>query len=661
MDTREHKDIDCATPETEGDPRKNLHEALLNDPSFRKRFRTICRFASGGMGVVSKARDLALERVVAVKSLKEEYEGDPEQREAFLRECRFHARLDHPSIVPVYAVGISDRGALSMAMKFIRGISLKEFIQKEREKYRRRGRGVGGADFRCRLEYFLRILEAVAYCHSMQIVHGDLKPENIQLGAFGELYIMDWGCARSKGSSPLHAAGTLNYLPPEFLREKIVTPLLDIFALGMILFELSTLRRARNTPCTEEGRGHLSIYDRKSYFFYPGRIPVPPRLKAVILKAVDPVPFQRYQSVEELMQDVRGVLFNGEVKAYGESRMEKFVRYLRNHAFLSLAAVFLLIFLLSSSYLLVLLYHTAEEERNKKEVIRQAKIISCVHFLSLPVTRDFLRAKAKLLFLADNLLTSRVDNKSGKKTGILPPLPPLESFRKICRKVHQHEIYPTFQNEKIRKTGSRMPPLLPIVKSMGVFWENGSLYKQCGEMISVKNFLPPPFPDLPGNICWGKVFYLPEEGKHFLFCHTPLYGKTGTFFGRGFLELDLEKLLSPLIRFKSRYPHCDLYFIPGEGELLQVKEGELALNYKKGALRHESIQLRELLKKIMQIKRMFTRVILEKKVYYAASAELPAGDAFLLLLIEDKFLHSEHDLLKKGEEQGENFFSFQIF
>lgn len=661
METKECKaHFYSENEENKGEFSADPGEGLLRDPFFRKRFHTICHFASGGMGVISKARDLALDRLVAVKSLKDAYKKDPEQRAAFLRECRFHARLDHPSIVPIYAMGISDRGALSLAMKFIHGENLKEYILKEREKCRKLKENCGRRPLlQRRLEFFLRICEAVAYCHSMQLVHGDLKPENILLGSFGELYVMDWGCARSKGSSPRHAAGTLNYLPPEFLREKIVTPGLDIFALGMILFELSSLRRARNTP-PSAARGLLSIYDRKSFFFYPGTHPLPARLKAIISKAVDPDPAQRYQKVEELIQDVRGFLFNGEVKACRESCFHLALRFLQNHPVFSLTGTFLLIFLLACGWLLTLLYHTYKEEKAQEEFIKQTKMIASIHLLSLPVTRELLRAKAKLLLLADNALMSRYSGGNGQET-LLLPLPAPSLFRQICRKVEQHEIYSSSR----RKGKMRVPfPLYPpvsAIKSMGVYWENGILYRDDDAIFPEKYFSITSFPGIsgiPGWIYWGKVLFQPEKREHFFFCHTPLYGKKGEYLGLAFLELDLKKILLPLLSYQELYPEHKFYFIPCCGKILQVEKKQLALLAEEGEHPLASGKvIREILKGKRDQEKRFIKTFPGGKSYYAVSAELPVADASLLLLIAENAIHGKNDNPLKWEK----LFSFQIF
>src|SRR5689334_22444412 len=150
----------------------------------------VCRveaeIARGGMGVVYRARDPALEREVALKLLHEEWCGDPAAVERFVEEARVGGMLQHPGIVPVYACGRTQTGRPWFTMKLIEGQTLASLLAAPADSAYEQGR-------------FLRILESVcrtiAFAHARGVVHLDLKPGNVMVGAFGEVQVVDWGLA----------------------------------------------------------------------------------------------------------------------------------------------------------------------------------------------------------------------------------------------------------------------------------------------------------------------------------------------------------------------------------------------------------------------------------------------------------------------------------
>jgi hypothetical protein len=198
---------------------------------------------------------------------------------------------------------------------------------------------------------------------------------------------------------------------------------------------------------------------------------------------------------------------------------------------------------------------------------------------------------------------------------------------------------------------------------MGVYWENGSLYRKSADNTEQKFFLPPPFPTLPGVVSWGDPFILPE-GDCIFFCRTSLYGNEGQFFGQSFLELDLKKILSPVFRFKKRFPEYKIYFIPGNGNLLCV--GERALSFldedSENPFYNGKI-IRNILEKLNGSGRPLMKLFLNGGRCYAAAASLPVAEAFLLLLIEEKVIRKDFDGSFPGFYDGNNekSFSYQIF
>ena len=206
-------------------------------------YRLLEKLGEGGMGVVWKARDLKLDRDVAVKFLPEGAVGDAERRAFFEREAKAVAALSHPNIVTIYAVDEAE-GATFFTMEFIEGRPLSKLIEP------------GGVSLDRFLELALPITDAVAAAHARGIIHRDLKPQNIMIDAAGQIKILDFGLARillplpkvlgrdegTTATLDADFAGTIAYMSPEQLRSQPLDHRTDIFSLGVVLFEWATGR-----------------------------------------------------------------------------------------------------------------------------------------------------------------------------------------------------------------------------------------------------------------------------------------------------------------------------------------------------------------------------------------------------------------------------------
>jgi serine/threonine protein kinase/Flp pilus assembly protein TadD len=206
-------------------------------------YRLIEKLGEGGMGVVWKARDLKLDRDVAVKFLPGGAVDDPERRAFFEREAKAVAALSHPNIVTIFAVDEAD-GASFFTMEFVDGRSLAQLVEP------------GGVSLDRFLEVAVPLVDAVAAAHARGIIHRDLKPQNIMIDAEGTLKILDFGLARilpslakllgrdegSTATIDADFAGTIAYMSPEQLRSEPLDHRTDIFSLGVVLFEWATGR-----------------------------------------------------------------------------------------------------------------------------------------------------------------------------------------------------------------------------------------------------------------------------------------------------------------------------------------------------------------------------------------------------------------------------------
>lgn len=206
-------------------------------------YRLVDKLGEGGMGVVWKARDLRLDRDVAVKFLPEGFSRDPGRRAFFEREAKAVAALRHPNIVTIYAV-LEAEGVYFFTMEYVEGASLTGSITP------------GGVPFGGFLKVAIPLADAVAAAHERGIIHRDLKPANIMVDPSGEIKILDFGMARFLQRGPVLAGeekgetatlenvitGTVSYMSPEQLRGEVLDHRTDIFALGVVLYELATGR-----------------------------------------------------------------------------------------------------------------------------------------------------------------------------------------------------------------------------------------------------------------------------------------------------------------------------------------------------------------------------------------------------------------------------------
>ncbi|NBV85302.1 MAG: hypothetical protein EBS01_03330 [Verrucomicrobia bacterium] len=209
----------------------------------RKEYTLVEEIARGGMGRVFAAKDVDLEREVAVKVSTASESG---KGSAFSREAKVLAHLAHPNIVPIHNLGEDPRGRPFYSMKLIRGRTLKAVIQQLKE-----GDASAGEEYTLDrlLIVFRKVCDAVGFAHYRRYLHRDLKPENVMLGEFGEVLVMDWGLAQSLESRPPETdsegqshviEGTPQYMSPEQAKGKPLDARSDIYALGAMLHSILT-------------------------------------------------------------------------------------------------------------------------------------------------------------------------------------------------------------------------------------------------------------------------------------------------------------------------------------------------------------------------------------------------------------------------------------
>ncbi len=291
------------------------HELFKNAQLLEQRYQLGPRLGEGGMGVVYLARDRNLGREVALKSILPEKMSDA-RLARFVTEARITAQLEHPGIVPVHDLFISNAGDVFYSMKRVQGQSLEDVLDELRA-------GDPEAASKNNLIRLLGIFRtachAVAYAHTRRVVHRDLKPSNIMLGDFGEVLVMDWGVARLLDDAPetllpveeegasLQATadgamvGSPAYMAPEqFQPGGGVSPASDVYALGIILYEILTLQR----PFRAESLGRMLYLAAKGEIDPPSLLApdreIPPEIEATCLKALSLDPRERFLNAGEL-------------------------------------------------------------------------------------------------------------------------------------------------------------------------------------------------------------------------------------------------------------------------------------------------------------------------------------------------------------------------
>ncbi len=286
------------------------------------------RLGSGGMGEVFLAQDEICKRQVALKRIRSDLKNHPRIRRRFLREAHIAAQLSHPSIIPIYSIETEGESAY-YTMPYIEGETLREILRKTRaqEKTGQTEHPIG-TSIPMLTRVFLDVCQAIAYCHSRGILHRDLKPENIIVGQFGETLILDWGLAQcidnpSDDEDELHdeiaeghphltrpgkVVGTLPYMAPERALHESASYSTDLYALGVILYQILTLRLPFKRSSLEVFRKmtqHERLIDPLEIAPYRD---IPKQLADMARKCLALRKQDRYRDVEALILDIKDYL-----------------------------------------------------------------------------------------------------------------------------------------------------------------------------------------------------------------------------------------------------------------------------------------------------------------------------------------------------------------
>lgn len=291
--------INCPVCGIEIDPSQlEFNEELETGAVLANKYEIIKLLGKGGMGEVYLAKDLHLERMIAIKTLSTELAGEGEHKARFLREARMASALNHPNILTVYEVG-TYKNFLFMATEYVEGQTLRQMIR------------VGTISLRDFLDIAIQGAQGLAAAHDSGIIHRDLKLENFILRQDGYLKVLDFGLAK-EADSPNSAdssdafktragliLGTPHYMSPEQAKGKALDARSDIFSFGAVLYELLTRQVAFDADSDVQILFNV-------VFKEPEPIPetIPLRIRELIKRALQKNPDSRYQSMQTLLEDL---------------------------------------------------------------------------------------------------------------------------------------------------------------------------------------------------------------------------------------------------------------------------------------------------------------------------------------------------------------------
>ncbi|MBF0300741.1 MAG: protein kinase [Oligoflexia bacterium] len=385
----------------------------------------------GAMGQVHLALDNKLQRKVAYKEILNIHKNDNTILSRFLREAQITSQLEHPNIVPIYGLEKESSSSWAYTMKVVKGKTLKDIIKEKKEllKSKNKNNNISTQySLETFLDIFLKASDAMAYAHSKGVIHRDLKPTNIMLGDYGEVYVVDWGLAKVVKStnecteyaeitettkdpdfSPINTIfeedttlektiygqllGTPRYMSPEQAKgdNENLDSRSDQFALGLILYELLLLEEAY------DGKNLLTIIEDASYAkikpikktisslspVNPANssyLKVPQELQLILSKALSLEKDDRYSSVQAFNDDIRKFLHNEALSIYPDSFFRSLVRWISKHRLQALSIILSLVLLTVAVFATSIYRHKklliASEERVAHLTHHQEKISS---------------------------------------------------------------------------------------------------------------------------------------------------------------------------------------------------------------------------------------------------------------------------------------------
>jgi tRNA A-37 threonylcarbamoyl transferase component Bud32 len=331
------------------DADNDLSDEIADQLTSNERYKELTKIATGGMKTIYKAFDGKSQRYIAYATLNNNVPDGT--KDTFIKEARLTAKLNHPNIIPIYNIGLNEENIPFFTMELKTGDSLKAIIQKLTNKD---NAYAAKYTLRERLGIFIKVCDAIDFAHSKKVIHLDIKPDNIQVGNYGEVIVCDWGLSKvydqqfntvdlnqlllsseSLNTETLHGQikGSPGFMAPEQINTGgKKTPKTDVFSLGCLLYTLLGLK------APFRGKSLQKVLDTTVAGEYESLVNIPQSLQAVIVKAMATNPEERYDSVSSLKSEIESFLTGYATEAEGASSFKLLKLFIMRNKALSLTA-----------------------------------------------------------------------------------------------------------------------------------------------------------------------------------------------------------------------------------------------------------------------------------------------------------------------------------
>ena len=323
-----------------------------------RQYKFIRSIGFGGMKAVLLVYDMDTDREVAMAMMPDFKERPKEDLDRFICEARITAKLEHPNIIPVYDMGLDENGAPFFTMKYLRGENLSQYLNRVRS-HEPEAEATYSIDRI--LQIFIRVCNAIQFAHSHRILHLDIKPNNVSLGDFGEVSVLDWGLAAEMEEGPdgrKHLArdiykGTPGFMSPEqIIGGRALDERADIYSLGALLYAMLAVQN----PLA--GQKQEAVLDAA----LQGRIPppseaapdreIPEALEAIVVKAMAFHPEDRYTSVADLKADINSFREGFAPRAENASALRRAALFVNRNFIVTMLAAIILVLLAALIFVL---------------------------------------------------------------------------------------------------------------------------------------------------------------------------------------------------------------------------------------------------------------------------------------------------------------------